>query len=133
MRVFCLIDGRESASDTQHNQGNTPSLCILHEKGSCSPAHLTPARCVQEPIADAVNQTSFYFEVNGLPIFAKGSNAIPMDVVPSRGRSPAALRRLVRDAADSHQNMLRVWGGACPCFLTSDFICHVVCEPKAIS
>ncbi len=35
-----------------------------------------------------------------------------MEVVPSRGRSPAALRRLVRDAADSYQNMLRVWGGA---------------------
>ena len=63
-----------------------------------------------------MNQTSFYFEVNGLPIFAKGSNAIPMDVIPSRGRSPAALRRLVRDAADSHQNMLRVWGGATPGF-----------------
>ena len=88
---------------------------------------------MQEPIADAVNQTSFYFEVNGLPIFAKGSNAIPMDVVPSRGRSPAALRRLVRDAADSHQNMLRVWGGACPCFPTSDLICRVVCGPKAVS
>ncbi|KAK9834074.1 hypothetical protein WJX81_007934 [Elliptochloris bilobata] len=68
-------------------------------------------RLVQEPIPGAVNQTSFYFEVNGLPIFAKGSNAIPMDVVPSRGRSPVALRRLVRDASDSHQNMLRVWGG----------------------
>lgn len=69
---------------------------------------------MQEPIANAVNQTSFYFEVNGLPVFAKGSNAIPMDVIPSRGRSPVALRRLVRDAADSHQNMLRVWGGAAP-------------------
>ena len=69
-------------------------------------------RRAQEPIPGQANQTSFYFEVNGLPIFAKGSNAIPLEVVPSRGRSPAALRRLVRDAADSYQNMLRVWGGA---------------------
>ncbi len=49
--------------------------------------------------------------MNGLPIYAKGSNAIPMDVVPSRGRAPDALRRLVRDAASANQNMLRVWGG----------------------
>ncbi len=49
--------------------------------------------------------------MNGLPIYAKGSNAIPMDVVPSRGRAPDALRRLVRDAVSANQNMLRVWGG----------------------
>ena len=49
--------------------------------------------------------------MNGLPIYAKGANAIPMDVVPSRGRAPDALRRLVRDAASANQNMLRVWGG----------------------
>lgn len=49
--------------------------------------------------------------MNGLPIYAKGSNAIPMSVVPSRGRAPDALRRLVRDAVAANQNMLRVWGG----------------------
>ena len=90
-------------------------------KYSCCLTLCPPAHCPQEPIAGAVNQTSFYFEVNGLPIFAKGSNAIPLDVIPSRARSPVALRRLVRDAADSHQNMLRVWGGARPGITT--FLC----------
>ncbi len=53
---------------------------------------------------------SFTFVVNGVPIFAKGSNWIPADSFPTR-ISDAHLERLIRDAALTHQNMLRVWGG----------------------
>ena len=53
---------------------------------------------------------SFTFVVNGLPIFAKGSNWIPADSFPTR-ISDAFLEQLIRDAAVTHQNMLRVWGG----------------------
>jgi beta-mannosidase len=53
---------------------------------------------------------SFTFVVNGVPIFAKGSNWIPADSFPTR-MTDAFLERLIRDAALSHQNMLRVWGG----------------------
>ncbi|MGV8026486.1 MAG: glycoside hydrolase family 2 protein [Anaerolineaceae bacterium] len=53
---------------------------------------------------------SFTFVVNGQPIFAKGSNWIPADSFPTR-ISNAKLERLIRAAADTHQNMLRVWGG----------------------
>ena len=54
--------------------------------------------------------TSFTFIVNGLPIFAKGSNWIPADSFPTR-ISDAYLEGLIRAAAETHQNMLRVWGG----------------------
>ncbi|MFZ1770847.1 MAG: glycoside hydrolase family 2 protein [Caldilinea sp.] len=58
---------------------------------------------------------SFTFVVNGVPIFAKGSNWIPADSFPTRlegDRGPgASLEQLIRDAAATHQNMLRVWGG----------------------
>jgi len=58
---------------------------------------------------------SFTFVVNGVPIFAKGSNWIPADSFPTRlreGKGPgASLEQLIRDAAVTHQNMLRVWGG----------------------
>jgi len=57
---------------------------------------------------------SFTFVVNGVPVFAKGSNWIPADSFPTRlagGGPGASLEQLVRDAAATHQNMLRVWGG----------------------
>jgi beta-mannosidase len=53
---------------------------------------------------------SFTFVVNGVPIFAKGSNWIPADSFPTR-LTEVALEDLIRSAAQSHQNMLRVWGG----------------------
>ncbi len=53
---------------------------------------------------------SFTFVVNGLPIFAKGSNWIPADSFPTR-ITDASLEGLIRSAAETHQNMLRVWGG----------------------
>jgi beta-mannosidase len=53
---------------------------------------------------------SFGFVVNGVPIFAKGSNWIPADSFPTR-ISDAHLECLIRDAAATHHNMLRVWGG----------------------
>jgi len=57
---------------------------------------------------------SFTFVVNGVPVFAKGANWIPADSFPTRlaGDGPgASLEQLIRDAAATHQNMLRVWGG----------------------
>jgi len=53
---------------------------------------------------------SFTFVVNGLPLFAKGSNWIPADSFPTR-IDDGYLRHLVRSAAAANQNMLRVWGG----------------------
>jgi beta-mannosidase len=54
--------------------------------------------------------TSFTFIINGVPIFAKGSNWIPADSFPTR-LSDEKLRYLLKSAAVTHQNMLRVWGG----------------------
>ena len=53
---------------------------------------------------------SFQFVVNGVPIFAKGSNWIPADSFLTRF-TDERLEKLIADAAASHQNMLRVWGG----------------------
>jgi beta-mannosidase len=53
---------------------------------------------------------SFVFVVNGVPIFAKGSNWIPADSFPTR-ITDERLEELIHSAAGSHQNMLRVWGG----------------------
>ena len=54
--------------------------------------------------------TSFYFKVNGEPIFMKGANMIPRSVFPSSVSDEQTLDLLVI-AKESHFNMLRVWGG----------------------
>ncbi|CAG1012196.1 partial beta-mannosidase, partial [Anaerolineales bacterium] len=53
---------------------------------------------------------SFVFVVNNVPIFAKGSNWIPADSFPTQ-ITDVHLESLIRSAVETHQNMLRVWGG----------------------
>jgi len=53
---------------------------------------------------------SFYFELNGVPVFMKGANYIPQDVFLPRV-SPEKYEKLVQDAVNTNMNMLRVWGG----------------------
>ncbi len=54
--------------------------------------------------------TSFAFVVNGIPIFAKGANVIPMDSFPARV-TPQRERALLTAARDANMNMIRMWGG----------------------
>ena len=72
---------------------------------------------VQEPLpwTKAVNSSlgpsrSFYFRVNGLPVFAKGANNIPSDQFESRV-TPALLWDYLSSAKAAHFTALRVWGG----------------------
>lgn len=53
---------------------------------------------------------SFGFELNGVPVFAKGTNSIPNDIFLPR-ITPADYEKMVRDAADANMNMIRIWGG----------------------
>ena len=68
---------------------------------------LRTLRMVREPDARG---TSFFFELNGVPVFMKGANLIPPDPL-LRDPGPRGYRRLIEDAALAHMNMLRVWGG----------------------
>ncbi|CAG9764679.1 unnamed protein product [Ceutorhynchus assimilis] len=63
---------------------------------------------VQEPLGTGA---TFYFKVNGEPIFAKGSNEIPINVLPELGQDKETIDFLLRSAKDVNMNMLRVWGG----------------------
>ena len=45
-----------------------------------------------------------------MPLYARGANKIPMDLLEGR-MTPEAHRRLVYSAAEANFNMLRVWGG----------------------
>jgi len=54
--------------------------------------------------------TSFYFKLNGVPVFIKGANYIPNDIFPARV-SNEKYKNVVNTAKISNMNMLRVWGG----------------------
>ena len=53
---------------------------------------------------------SFYFELNGRPLFAKGANYIPCDNFLTRV-TDSIYEKTIRDAVSANMNMLRVWGG----------------------
>lgn len=53
---------------------------------------------------------SFYFELNGKPLFAKGSNYIPCDNFLARV-TDSIYEKTIQDAVNANMNMLRVWGG----------------------
>lgn len=54
--------------------------------------------------------SSFYFKLNGVPLFAKGANVIPSDHFLTRIDS-LDEDLLIKDAVSANMNMLRVWGG----------------------
>jgi len=53
---------------------------------------------------------SFYFKLNGVPVFMKGANYIPPDNFMTR-ITPADYQRIAQQAVSANMNMLRVWGG----------------------
>ena len=68
---------------------------------------VTTIELVNEP--DSIG-TSFYFKVNGEPIFIKGANYIPQDVFLTRV-TDEDYEKLILQAKQANFNMLRVWGG----------------------
>ena len=61
---------------------------------------------------------SFGFEVNGVPIFAKGADVIPFDSFPDRVTAEKH-RGILESARDANMNMVRLWGGGY--YETDDF------------
>ncbi len=54
--------------------------------------------------------TSYYFKLNGVPVFMKGANYIPQDHLLTR-ISSTQKRKLLEAATEANMNMIRVWGG----------------------
>ena len=65
-------------------------------------------RLVQDP--DEAGHT-FYFELNGAPVFMKGANVIPSETLTPRV-TEEMYENLISNAVEANMNMLRVWGGA---------------------
>lgn len=63
---------------------------------------------VEEP--DSIG-TAFYFKVNGTPLYMKGANYIPEEMITSWMSREKTKKLLEQCVGDAHMNMLRVWGG----------------------
>jgi beta-mannosidase len=62
---------------------------------------------IQEP--DSIGR-SFYFKIDGKPVYMKGANYIPSDVFLPRLKKED-YRKIILAAKEANMNMLRVWGG----------------------
>ncbi|MEX0995426.1 MAG: glycoside hydrolase family 2 protein [Flavobacteriaceae bacterium] len=70
---------------------------------------------------------SFYFKVNGVPVFMKGANYIPQNSLQSEV-SEQHYEQLLNDAVTANMNMLRVWGGG----IYENDIFYEKCDEKGI-
>jgi beta-mannosidase len=70
---------------------------------------------------------SFYFNVNGVPVYAKGANYIPQNSFQNKV-TDKHYEKLLNDAVDANMNMLRVWGGG----IYENDIFYDLCDEKGI-
>ncbi|XP_017020339.1 beta-mannosidase-like isoform X1 [Drosophila kikkawai] len=54
---------------------------------------------------------TFFFRVNGHPIFTKGANYIPAHTLPELSAETESVEYLLKAAHQANMNMIRVWGG----------------------
>ena len=75
---------------------------------------LLTTSCIQDPVGPSgADGLTFYFMMStvlygDVPIYAKGSNFIPMDAFVNRA-TPSFGRSILQSAVDGNQNMIRVW------------------------
>lgn len=70
---------------------------------------------------------SFYFKVNKIPVYMKGSNYIPQNSMQNQV-TDAHYENLLNDVVDANMNMLRVWGGG----IYENDIFYDLCDDKGI-
>lgn len=90
------------------------------------PTGIRSIKLVTERDMDGLGST-FFFELNGVPVFMKGANYIPNDSFLPRV-TKERYRDVVARAADANMNMLRVWGGG----IYEDDYFYELCDQKGI-
>ncbi|PBP16943.1 putative beta-mannosidase B [Diplocarpon rosae] len=138
IRFDILLDGREVASQTVNATKGTVSHQFTIEKPALwfprrygqQPLYtvtatlfdgtseidsqskkfgLRRAELIQRPVKDQPG-TTFFFQINNIPIFCGGSDWIPADSFIPR-ISAQKYRDWIKLVADGNQFMIRVWGG----------------------
>lgn len=119
---------------------DNPDLWWTHDLGSPNLYELT-IQLIKTDIIDTVKQKigirdiklikeedewgeTFYFTLNGLPLFARGANWIPVDSFIPRGKKMGLYRQSLEYAKEANMNMIRVWGGG----IYEDDIFYELCD-----
>ncbi len=71
--------------------------------------------------------TSFYFKVNGVPVYMKGANYIPQNSFQNKV-TDVHYENLLNDVVDANMNMVRVWGGG----IYENDIFYELCDKKGV-
>jgi len=71
--------------------------------------------------------TSFYFTLNGVPVYMKGANYIPQNSFQNKVTT-AHYNKLLDDVVSTNMNMLRVWGGG----IYENDVFYDLCDAKGI-
>jgi len=71
---------------------------------------------------------SFFFRLNGVPLFAKGANWIPIDSFIPRGKKKGLYKSNLVNAKEANMNMIRVWGGG----IYEDDVFYDICDELGI-
>jgi beta-mannosidase len=104
-------------------------VCRLLEKGHVvdqaeQKLGIRDLRLMQESDSSGI---SFFFRLNGVPVFMKGTNYIPPDFFSPRV-TREKYEKLLDDAVKANMNMIRVWGGA----VYEDEQFYDLCDEKGI-
>lgn len=70
---------------------------------------LRRAEVIQRQLDDVAG-TTFFFQINNIPIFCGGSNWIPADSFIPKIK-PSRYRDWIKLAVEDNQSMIRIWGG----------------------
>ncbi|KAL7923934.1 glycoside hydrolase family 2 protein [Trichoderma austrokoningii] len=84
-------------------------------------------RLVQRPLEDGAPGTTFFFQVNQIPIYCRGANWVPGDTFLPR-MNAERYRQWIELALHGNQNMIRVWGGG----LYEDDSFYEICDELGI-
>ena len=123
---------------------NNPLLWWTHDLGKPN-LHELKVEIIKDGIIDALETKfgirdlklirkkdkwgeTFYFRLNGVPIFAKGANWVPIDSFIPRGKKLGLYENLLRDVKIANMNFLRVWGGG----IYEDDLFYEMCDEFGI-
>lgn len=84
-------------------------------------------RLIQRPLGNGAPGTTFFFQVNQIPIYCRGANWVPGDTFLPRINAKR-YRQWIELALHGNQNMIRVWGGG----LYEDDSFYEICDELGI-
>ena len=86
---------------------------------------LRDIQLIREP--DQWGET-FYLRLNGIPVFAKGANWVPIDSFIPRGKKLGIYEKNINNCLAANMNMIRVWGGG----VYEDDLFYTLCDKLGI-